>query len=154
MLKTITLARALKEKNRIAGKLATVRQKILEENSWESPNNRNIDVETYYQRENKLMFLLINLKAEIAKANKNIVAAIIELAEIKSKIAWLQRVPTKAGTFQENSYGGSLSRVFTASMSNACIENEINCLQERADNLQDEIDEFNASTRIEVDLDD
>jgi len=151
--KNMTLARALKEKNRIAGKLATLRDRISRENSWEDNSRpRNFDVLKLYNEAEILEQNLVSVKTAIAIANAGIVKKIIELAEVKSKIKWLCGISTKQGVFSENSYGNKIDRTFTVIISGQEIVEKCNQLQEKANDLQDEIDEYNASTRINVAL--
>ena len=71
---------------------------------------------------------------------------------MKSEIAFLNGLNVKEGLFEEASYGGSVVREITAVLRKPDMLEEIARLQKRADELQDELDEFNASTRIEIEV--
>ena len=116
----VTIARALKEKNRVAGRLAKARELVGAENSKDKSVPRGVDVAAMYDLAKVLRNRLIAIKSAIAEANKPIVSKIIELDEIKSKQQVLD---------------------------------EVAALQARADRIQDELDDFNATTKVEIEVD-
>ena len=152
MRKSVSIARALKEKNRVAGKLAKARELVKEENSKDTKHPRGVDVRAMYDVARKLKASLVDIKAAIAVSNSPLVAKIIELDELKSEIAFLNGLNVKEGLFEESSYGGTVVREITAVLRKQDVLEEIARLQKHADELQDELDEFNASTRIEIEV--
>jgi hypothetical protein len=86
MKKTVSLARALKEKNRLGGELRRVLNEIITENVHLRGTTRHVDVHAFYERSKRLRQLIIQIKTVIALANRPIVSKIIELAEVKSEI--------------------------------------------------------------------
>ena len=153
MKKKVNLARALKEKNRVAGKLAQARALVKQENSKDVKLPRGIDVKAVYDEAQALKARLIDIKAAIAVANSSIVSKIIELDELKSEIAYLNGLDVKEGVFEESSYGGKIVREITAIIRKQSVLDEVARLQKRAEGLQDELDEFNASVKVEIELD-
>jgi len=151
---TMTLARALKEKNRIAGRLKTARDRISRENSWEKSVPRNFNVEELISEAKKLKQNLITLKTAIAIANAGIVGKIIEMAELKAEICWLSGVDTYQGTKTEQSYRSEVPivREFVAVVTGPKMAAEVTRLQHEVEAIQDQIDEYNAVTKISVDL--
>ena len=152
--KTVSVARALKEKNRLKGRIAAAREAVSEQNSREGSNPRKVDVREQFLESRALVERLTALKAAIAEANRPIVRKIIELAETKSEIAWLNGLNTKEGQFQENSYGNRVVRVFDAVITGPDVVRELEILRRRAERLQDELDEFNVTARIEIEVED
>ena len=57
------------------------------------------------------------------------------------------------GVFEESSYGGKLVKEYDAVLKKAEVLSEVDALQCRADELQDELDEFNASVKVEIEVD-
>ena len=55
--------------------------------------------------------------------------------------------------FEESSYGGKVVREITAIIRKQSVLDEVARLQKRAEGLQDELDEFNASVKVEIELD-
>ena len=153
MKKQVSIARALKEKNRVAGRLAKAREIIQQENSKDKSLPRRVDVEASYAEAKMLEARLVAIKSAIAQANNPIVAKIIELDELKSEIAFLNGLNVKEGRFEEVSYGNKIVRDIEAVVGQARVLAEVAELQKRADVLQDALDEFNASTKVEIEID-
>ena len=153
MKKMVTIARALKEKNRVAGRLAKARQIVGAENSKEKRVPRKVDVASVRDEARALAERLIEIKTAIAVANEPIVGKIIELDEVKSAISWLNGLNVREGVFEEASYGGSVVNEFEAAIGKDDVIKQVDALQRRADDLQDALDEFNASTKVEIEID-
>ena len=153
MKQIVTIARALKEKNRVAGRLAKARGLVGEENSRDKSVPRGIDVAEMYAQAKELRDRLIAIKSAIAEANKPIVSKIIELDEIKSEIAFLNALDVKEGKFVTTNYGSRIESDIDAVIRKQQVMEEVLALQARADHLQDELDAFNATTKIEIEVD-
>ncbi len=153
MKQIVTIARALKEKNRVAGRLAKARGLVGEENSRDKSVPRGIDVAEMYAQAKELRDRLIAIKSAIAEANKPIVSKIIELDEIKSEIAFLNALDVKEGKFVTTNYGSRIESDIDAVIRKQQVMEEVSALQARADRLQDELDAFNATTKIEIEVD-
>lgn len=149
---TMTLARALKEKNRVAGRLAIVRGRIHRLNSWEEDiAPREGDVQALDAEASQLQQRLIAIKSAIAVANVKIAEKLISLSETKSEIEYVKGIPTKAGTFIDVTYGGAhITHTFTTVLSNQAVIQRCEELQAKIEQLQDEIDEYNALTQVEI----
>ena len=153
MKKRVTIARALKEKNRVAGRLAKARELVGRENSKDKNVPRGIDVSETYTLAKTLRDRLVSIKRAIAEANSPIVSKIIELDEVKSEISYLNGLDVKEGKFVSTSYGTRIETELEAVIRQPQVLDEVTALQARADRLQDELDEFNATTKIEIELD-
>ena len=149
----VTIARALKEKNRVAGRLAKARELVGAENSQDKSVPRGVDVAAMYDLAKMLRNRLIAIKSAIAEANKPIVSKIIELDEIKSEIAFLNGLDVKEGKFVTTNYGTRIESDIDAVIRKQQVLDEVTALQARADRLQDELDEFNATTKVEIEVD-
>ena len=153
MKKMVTIARALKEKNRVAGRLAKARQLVSTENSNEKKIPRRVDVAAVREEARTLAERLVAIKSAIAAANAPVVGTIIELDETKSAIAWLNGLNVREGVFEETNYGGKVVKEYEAVIDQATVLKQVEALQRRADDLQDALDEFNASTKVEIEVD-
>lgn len=153
MKKRVTIARALKEKNRVAGRLAKARELVGRENSKDKNVPRGIDVSETYTLAKTLRDRLVSIKTAIAEANGPIVSKIIELDEVKSEISYLNGLDVKEGRFVETNYGSRIETELEAVIRQPQVLDEVTTLQARADRLQDELDEFNAATKIEIEVD-
>ena len=130
------------------------RDLVNNENSKDKKVPRGINVSETFALAKALRDRLIAIKSAIAEANKPIVSKIIELDEIKSEIAYLNGLNVKEGKFIETNYGSRIELEIDVIISKQEVLDAVAALQARADQLQDELDEFNAATRIEIELDD
>ena len=146
----VSLARALKEKNRIAGRLRKAQELVKKENRKVAGSPRAVDVVATLAEAERLSALLAVVKAAIAKANDGIVASIVELEEVKSMIAFLGSVNTDDEVEVERDYRGTVERRWDVALRQPEILAKTTALQERADALQDALDEYNAKTRVEL----
>jgi len=153
MKKVVSIARALKEKNRVAGRLAKAREQVGKENSRDKKVPRGIDVAETFAQSKVLRDRLIAIKSAIAIANQPIVAKIIELDEVKSEISYLNGLEVKEGCFVESNYGSRVESEIDAVIRKPQVLEEIAALQAKADQLQDELDEFNATAKVEIEID-
>ena len=153
MKNRVTVARALKEKNRVAGRLAKALNLVSRENSQDSNVPRGVDVNATYAQAKELRKRLVETKTAIALANQPIVGKIIELEEIKSEISYLNGLDVKEGVFVSNSYNSTVTNEYSAVIKKQQVLEEVERLQSRADRLQDELDEFNALTKVEIEVD-
>jgi len=148
----LTLAKTLSVKNRLTGRLAQARENIETYNSVlagqrDDYGKATVDVRAEYARYRKLQDGLIVVKAAIQRANLPIYEDILQLGELKSVIQMLSGLNTKNGT--EPGRNGVEFR-YTAVMLKPEALGIIRELEAQIDVIQDKINEFNASTRIEI----
>ena len=151
-VENLTLAKALSIKNRLAGRLAQARSNIETYNSVlagqrDDYGKATVDVRAEYARYRKLQDGLIVVKAVIQRANLPIYEDILQLGELKSVIQMLNGLDTKNGT--EPGYNGVEFR-YSAVMLKPEALGIIRELEAQIDAIQDKINEFNASNRIEI----
>ena len=145
----ISLARAFKERSRLSQKILETLNVIREENSIVEGGVRSIDVRQKFAELHTLNARMISLKQKIARANVGISDKLAELSEVKAMLSHLKTIPAKEGK-QVESY--SEDYVLVAEIKKAELTAEMESLQLRANALQDDIDEFNARTRIEFEF--
>jgi hypothetical protein len=144
----VTLAKALKERSRLAGKLKRNFELINKENSKISGSQRSFDMHELHTECFHLHDQLTQLKKIIAKANAPIADKLVEMDELKSMISYLRNVNTTIGW---QSQGYNTEKVcFEAILGSAELTAEADQLQKRAEQIQDELDEFNALTKVEI----
>ena len=151
--KMVTISRALKEKNRVAGRLAKARKLVVVENSMERKVPRRVDVAAVRDEAKALAERLVAIRSAIAAANAPIVGKIIELDEAKSAIAWLNELNVREGVFEEAEFGGKVVKEYEAVIGKDEVLKQVEAIQRRADDLQDALDEFNALTTVEIEID-
>ena len=148
----ITLAKALKEKNRIVGEINKLWMLISKENSCWETHTRSIDVKETMENVEFLTKKLIELKTKIGKANEGILEYMYSLEESKSQMSQLERLDT---TEDMRYYNRGLSEevieVRSAEITaREVLKRRLN-LQRKCDQLQDEMDAYNATHRIDFD---
>lgn len=144
----ISLAKALKLKNRLAGRLSKVGTDIAAWNSVLQEQVGQVNVAALVQEYEKISDALIKLKGLIFRSNVPIQEKIFEKTELASRIAFLAYLPTKSG-IERHSYQNT-SVEYVAFLTKKEVDSTTRTLEKRIDNIQDEIDEFNNSTKITV----
>ena len=146
----ITLAQALKEKNRLTGEISKLWSLLQRENScWEN-RTRSIDINETMQTINFYTEKLLELKTAIGKANAGNLANIYALEECKSQIS-------KYGNVDAEEEVRDLGANEERSLKKTCVlkTSEIlkiqKSLQMKCNQLQDELDAYNATHKIEFD---
>ena len=145
-----TLARALKEKNRIAGRLHHVQELVKKENRKIKDSPRNLSTPDLAAEAERLSEQLIAVKTAIAEANAGIVGTIVELEEVKSLLAFFREVPADDDLeILEGRFGSQRTIVeWDVAMDKSTLLAKRGELQARADALQDKLDEYNIRTKV------
>ena len=145
----MNISKALKVKNRLVGKITKQQEIVSKENSRRSDSTSKVDVSVEFQSLLNLKHELIDLKSRISKASSPIFDKIIKMQEYKSLINYINGLNTRDG-IEKVSYGQTTVIDYTW---NAYINNEkkqvmIKGYEDEVNNLQDDIDNFNAVTSI------
>ena len=152
-MKEVTLARALKIKNRLVREIKTLFEIVKEHNSYREDNKPNFDVQEAYTKYHQTLNKLVGVKHAIAKANGPIFGKIYTIAELKGHIQNLRGVNTKEGKETLSSYGSTPRDInYIATFKDSDIQSKIKDAESQIEALQDEVDEFNASTKIQLDV--
>ncbi len=146
----ITLAKALKVKNRLAGRLAKVQDDIQAYNSVLEGQADQVNVAALVQAREELVEALVTLKAAVSEANREIQRAIYELAEKKASAQFFAGVNTRHGA-QPAAYPGQPDYKYVAVLKKADVDTQVQRLEKEIDQLQDQIDSFNHRTTVDVD---
>ena len=148
MKQHVSIARALKEKSRIVGRIHTLTDVINHENSLAEGSTRSVDLKETFAQVKALTEQLIGLKAAIAKGNQGAIDKIVELGEVKSIIGFLNRLNTSEAFSDDYSRHVKLE----AAIRKADVLIEVDTYQRRANAIQDELDDFNASHFVDIEL--
>jgi hypothetical protein len=152
-MKTIKLHTALKVKNRLAGEVARLQGILARENARRNDNTSKIIRADILNQLDAARKKLLSVKTEIAKANVLIYAALAELEETKAQIAFYSALPVREGPEIIPTHTEKLEYVWTSYLNREKLDNLVAELQKRANDLQDEIDAFNAGATISVEID-
>jgi len=145
------LTQALKQKNRLAGELVRQQQILQRENARRNDSTSQVDREAVYTRILELSDKLGELKGKITQANTNIYPALERMAELKSRISFLQGLQKREGEEIVPLHGDlqPLKYTWNSFITQEKCDELVADLQQEIDTLQDQVDEFNATTQVE-----
>jgi hypothetical protein len=146
----ITLAKALKIKNRLAGRLAKVQADIQMYNSVPEGQAGQVDVPALMAARDELVGALVALKAAVNEANREVQRDIYDLAEQKATAQFLAGLNTRHGP-QLAVYPNTGEVNYVAALKKADADARLALLEKEIDRLQDKLDQFNHARTITVD---
>lgn len=162
----MSIARALKERKRIIGEMNTIRNrlnanngvqvnvKVDESGKYTLPTaedinkHRKLDPKVLMEQWYALREKLVDLKVKLQAANNGIAKQLVEIAELKNEL-----LIVNSQCFGSNSaefYTEKMARVFDYVYDEAWHLAKADELRKQINDLQDEIDEYNATHFIEV----
>jgi hypothetical protein len=146
----MTLNKALKQKNRLVGELNRQKEILQRENSQATPTSSTVDRAATLQRILDTTQELTLLKARIAIANAPIYFKIEQMSQYKALIAYLQGLNTTHGVVKTpQHYGGQIIEThYNAFLTREKVDEMVRNAQTQIENLQDEVDEYNAVTKL------
>lgn len=154
--KTVSLAFALKQKNRLAGKIAAVNAVIARENSRLENTTSTVNVEEKFAERKQLVNALIKLKTQISQANISIYSVLAEMEEAKAEIALLESLNVSQEPQREVEFSDGKQVIRTilrkAYITQDTRDANIETLRDAVASLQDKVDEFNATTKIAIEV--
>lgn len=144
----LSIAKCLKVKNRLAGRLAEVQADIQAYNSTLVEQAEQVDVSARLKERNEIVGALIALKIDLARANLPIQGDLIRQGELKSTIQFLAGIRTLDGKVRHDYQNTEV--VYKAYLKKTYLDAQKRVLEKEIDEMQDRIDSFNHQTRIEV----
>ena len=148
---TVSLAKALKLKNKAVEDYNTATSEVMINNSKDVDETKILDAKERYEDVKTLMASLIDLKTKIHEASAPIRSKIFELGELKNLLSRVKSLNTRSGVVKENQYGsGLVTRTFEAAISEGDKKAEIVRIEALIVSIQDAIDDFNTNTTIEI----
>lgn len=152
----MTLAKALKHKNRVAQKIARISDDIRANNSILAVNDPEVDVQRLDGMRKELTDYLVALKTAIHRASDSVRDKIFLLAELKVSIVFYRSICTQHGKRETHRFGGGGDDYVEhkAVMRKESIDRIVVELEEKIDEIQDQLEEFNVTTKIKSDIPD
>ena len=151
----VKLYTALKIKNRLASEVKRLAEICKRENCWEiGKESTSYTLTKLWASYNETVNKLVKVKAAIAAANVGIYEKIEKMSELKGQIVLYQSLETKKGVYKELS--GSWVDKTSAEIKYDCkigreeVDSLVNSAQQMINSLQDEVDEYNAVTEVEL----
>jgi len=136
-------------KNRSVKNIDRLKNIISQNNSRLEGSDTGLDVRQAYADLQRETEILIRIKAAISAANGPVQASIYWISELKGRIAFLKTVSTVSGLHMQP-YGMQQPQSYVATITAAEVESEIDQLEMEIDELQDLLDQHNASVKIEL----
>ena len=150
----MNIAQGLKEKNRITGRIAELEKKISRNNKFHSNRPPVDNVAELFERLTLEKASLVRLKHQLAVANAGISNELADLAETKGMIKFLETLPTGVSGYPVQTHDYTTNRVIDSdytieySLDQKNVDNLIQSYRSLAEKLQDQIDNYNATTFV------
>ncbi len=144
----LTLAKALKYKNRLVTAISSRTNDIQRYNSVVEGGDREVDVLKLLEEHQLLVKHLIDLKLAINKANQPIQQFIFEIAEVKSEIKLYEGMSTTHGSSRDL-YGEAVIK-YDALLRKKDVDQKVVELNRRLDAVQEKIDVHNHVAKITI----
>lgn len=144
----MNIKQALKLKNKLI-KLISENTRLLQQyNTIEVGNSRPYSPTELLVEISKTTDELVELKSKIHRANVPMFEKIFEMSELKSTIKAVQKLECTEGKSNRDRYRMESELVLTSEISLVNRNEFIKKIEERIEQLQDEMDVFNATTEI------
>lgn len=143
----MNIHQALKEKNRIAGKLKQLDSRILSNGRWIKGNKPDYDLKELIKDRTRVETELIDLKTKITAATAPAVREILQIGELKSFVLTLKSLKVGSG-IDRSAYARNEAMEYESSMTEKEKDTLIEEHEKKIGELQDKLDKFNANTEI------
>ena len=142
----MNVSQALKQKNKLTVELKKQYQIAQKFNSQEEGNIRRYSVQNALDKAVELTMELTDLKTKIHLANAPIYDKIFRMAELKNRIKELRKIPTDEGKVEARF--SSVASVKEVEINIAQLDEMVQTLEARIEEIQAELDVHNATTQI------
>ena len=142
----MTIAQALKEKNKKIAGIQKIWEKIHRYNSVQEGAERPYSTkDLYLQAENELVNL-VKLKTRIHTASEPVRSLVFELSELKALVQRVRSVSTTNGTWRERYE--NVTTVMNAELDILWQDAKIDEIENKIELIQEKLDKFNHTTEI------
>jgi len=141
-----TIAKALKEKNKLKLEISLLLKRMNTHNSVMKGNSRPFDLSKLDQELPEKISAIISLKSAITNANQPVQEKIYRMAELKALIAFYKKLNVTEGKSTEG-YGSEVHE-FDVFFNEAVIYEKVKKLEADVEIIQDELEAFNHVTII------
>jgi len=150
----VKLYKLIKIKKGLLGEISTVKKKIQDYNTVILPGSHPYDINELMDKYDTLIKQIVNVKKVLFENTMPIYPKIFEISELKSKILFLNKLSTKNGKISEKrAYTHTIDiNEYKSIIGQNEKDQMIMDLNKKITKLQDEIDEYNYSTIVEIDL--
>lgn len=152
---SMTISKALKEKNRIAGRIAKLQTQVVKYNRYKKNSVVEFSSKDLLKALQEEWAYLIDIKSKIAKANIGISDKLVQLTEAKAELSFwnsIHNVGPSEEVFLESKYQNgqhvNVETTMICDITSKAVQDNINRVQKSIEDLQDEIDDYNSTTKI------
>ena len=143
------LAKALKQKNKLAGEVAQLKELLTQQNSRSTKQKFDYNNQEVLTNLRAKIDELVATKAAIGAANAEVYPKIFRLAELKGLVTVLKGLSTKEGVYAESlGYAQSVEVEYVAQIKKAEADRLVEELEKEIQELQDALDEFNFTRSV------
>lgn len=148
----ITITRALKLKNKLLSEINKEWMKVSNYNSNVYGATWPYDIEACYKRWEELKGKLVELKTKIHLANAPVYEVIFAMSEMKESAKLLNALVCQEGTIVDRYGRNETPLTYATVITLAMKEERIAFLEKKIEEMQEILEEHNASTKIEFEL--
>ena len=142
----MTIAQALKEKNKRVAKIGKLWEKIQRYNSVQEGAERPYSSSELYEQVQTEINELVDLKTRIHEASAPVRKDIFALSEMKNLVQRVRSVNTTQGVYRDR-YSDSSSLVI-AELDIKWQDSTVEAFEEEIEKLQEKLDQFNHTVQI------
>jgi hypothetical protein len=142
----MTIAQALKQKNKLISEIQKIWQKIYKYNSIHEGSERPYSTEKLWSDYITASLELVELKTKIHEASSPVRLKIFRLSELKSAVEKVKNITTDSGVSYERYSANQM--VLTSELNVLWKDSQIDHLEKEIESLQEELDKFNHLTQI------
>lgn len=142
----MTIAQALKEKNKKIATLQVLWDRLNKNNSVLEGNRRSYDPVELMKQIEAEQNALVDLKTRIHNASSPMRSQIFRMSELKSKTLKMKYLDTSEGPVRDK-YEGTLTRRQAIILAEH-IDKLVEAAQQEIETIQEELDRFNFATHI------
>jgi hypothetical protein len=144
----MNIKQSLKEKNKLAKKVADLMERTNKYNSMDEGGIRSYDPQVSLSDARSALESLVELKTKIHMANSKVYDKIFRMSEYKSYVKYLKSLNCTEGTIVKQSYGDTSVRQLTTVITEVQRDQMVEEFENMIDSIQSELDEHNATTHI------
>lgn len=148
----MTIAKAMKHKNRVGARINQVQNDISRNNSILATNKRSYEVTLLLKDLEVLVEHQILVKSKIDHSSAPMRPALIRMAELRSRAAFLRGISTIDGKQPASSWRNEEMHEYKATLLQPDVDAMVRETETKLDKLQDELDAFNATNKITVEV--
>lgn len=142
----MTIAQALKEKNKKIAGIQKIWEKINRYNSVQEGAERPYSTKDLYLQAEIELTSLVELKTRIHTASEPIRSLVFELSELKALVQRVRSVSTANGTWRERYE--NVTTVMNAELDILWQDAKIDEIENKIEAIQEKLDKFNHTTEI------